>query len=364
MSAVTSATVNRMAADPAPAASDPAVAAASGNAVLCGQCHRAYQSPTDQPEAVIECPRCGAQARRDSLVSRAAITIPAALPRAARSRAGWWWIGALALAVVVLGGVGAALWWLQPASIRPWRSATSTPAAPAAWAEEAETLAEAALTATRILASPDLDSARPRLLDAAQLTSLMDRYHARHPWQPITLTGEPLGSVIKNNDRRLARLVMQTSHNTYLTLLLEETINGWKLDWEDLVKARHFAWEDFHQNPPTEPVMLRVMARQGSATEAHFKGTGLTPETAVVVRLDGPQPGIPALAVVDKTSDLGLFLQRDLTWEQGRPYRCDLRMADPSLTPPRVDITRFVGEGWNMKNERGLVRRQPTPTIP
>jgi hypothetical protein len=39
-------------------------------------------------------------------------------------------------------------------------------------------------------------------------------------------------------------------------------------------------------------------------------------------------------------------------------------MADPSLTPPRVDITRFVGEGWNTKNERGLVRRQPTPTIP
>lgn len=361
MSGVTSEPGPRMAADPTPAALDPALAASSGNAVLCGQCHRAYQSPTDQPGAVIECPRCGAQARRDSLVSRAVITIPAALPRAGRSRAGWWWIGALALAVMVLGGVGAGLWWLQPASIRPWRTATS---APAAWAEEAETLAEAALTATRILASPDLDSARPLLLDAAQLTSLMDRYHARHPWQPVTLTGEPHGSVTQNNDRRLARLVMRTSHNTYLTLLLEETINGWKLDWEDLVKARHFAWEDFHQNPPAESVMLRVVARRGSATEAHFKGTGLTPETAVIVRLDGPQSGLPALAVVDKTSDLGLFLQRDLTWEQGRPYRCDLRMADPSLTPPRVDITRFVGEGWNTENKRGLVRRQPTPTIP
>ena len=357
MSGVTSEPGPRMAADPAHAAP-------SASAVLCGQCHRAYQSPTDQPEAVIECPRCGARARRDSLVSRAVITIPAALPRADRSRAGWWWTGALALAVVVLCGVGAGLWWLQPASTRPWRIATTATSAPAAWAEEAETLAEAALTATRILASPDLDSARPLLLNAAQLTSLMDRYHARHPWQPVTLTGEPHGSVTKNNDRRLARLVMRTSRNTYLTLLLEETINGWKLDWEDLVKARHFAWEDFHQNPPAESVMLRVVARRGSATEAHFKGTGLTPETAIIVRLDGPQSGIPALAVVDKTSDLGLFLQRDLTWEQGRPYRCDLRMADPSLTPPRVDITRFVGEGWNTENERGPVRRQPTPTIP
>ena len=357
MSGVTSEPGPRIATDPAPAAP-------SASAVLCGQCHRAYQSPTDQPEAVIECPRCGARARRDSLVSRAVITIPAALPRADRSRAGWWWTGALALAVVVLCGVGAGLWWLQPASTRPWRIATTATSAPAAWAEEAETLAEAALTATRILASPDLDSARPLLLNAAQLTSLMDRYHARHPWQPVTLTGEPHGSVTKNNDRRLARLVMRTSRNTYLTLLLEETINGWKLDWEDLVKARHFAWEDFHQNPPAESVMLRVVARRGSATEAHFKGTGLTPETAIIVRLDGPQSGIPALAVVDKTSDLGLFLQRDLTWEQGRPYRCDLRMADPSLTPPRVDITRFVGEGWNTENERGPVRRQPTPTIP
>ena len=180
MSSVISEPGPHMAADPAHAALDSTPAPPSASAVLCGQCHRAYLSPTDQPAAVIECPRCGAQARRDSLVSRAMITLPAALPGGGRSRAGWWWIGALALAVIVLGGVGAGLWWLQPASIRPWRTALSTPAP---GAEEAETLAEAALTATRILASPDLDSARPLLLDAAQLTSLMDRYHARHPNQ-------------------------------------------------------------------------------------------------------------------------------------------------------------------------------------
>ena len=121
---------------------------------------------------------------------------------------------------------------------------------------------------------------------------------------------------------------------------------GWKLDWEDLVHARQFAWDRFHEDKPDSPVAVHVLARRGSATDEFFTSAGLTQENGFAVLLDGPQPGQPVLAIVPKASDLGRRFQRDLTWEHPRPYRCLLRFADPSLYPPRVEITEFSGEGW------------------
>jgi|GEM_PF-2280709 len=314
----------------------PATAASAPETVACGQCRRAYRSPSEVPAAVIECPWCGAQARRDALGP------PTAAP--ARSWAVWKGLLAAVLAVALVGGAGFGLRWLQPApaQARPEAPAPAEDAAPVKTA----ILAEARAAASGALGSSDWTAAQPLLLEAGRLAPLMARYHARHPWTPISLVEEIGSELVLTGGRRSARLTMRTDRGTVLSLRLEETPDGWKLDWERLIQARHFAWEIFHEDAPGPPVFLHVTARRGSGTDAHFASAGLTPETAIAVRLEGPRPSRPGLAIVDKASDLGRLFQRELTWEQPRPYRCELRMADPALVPPRVEITAFIGEGW------------------
>jgi hypothetical protein len=210
---------------------------------------------------------------------------------------------------------------------------------------------QAAVEAARIAAAhtlslPDWPSALPFILDADRLGALIEQYHASHPWVPITLGGVKAATVDTAPDGRTVRLTVDSDRNSPITLHLKETPDGWKLDWERLVDARDYAWRRFHEEKPTTPVLLDVLALRGSAADAHFAAAGLTPESGLAVRLDGPRPGLPALALVPKASDLGRLLQRELTWEHPRRYRCRLRLTDPELVPPRVEITHFSGESW------------------
>ena len=325
---------------PAPPAAPPADPAppAHGSPVLCPSCRRPFLAPTDQPAAVIECPRCGARRQRGTLVR------PPAESAAPRRAARWAGVAVLAAGATLslLAVVAAALRQFQPVAGPP-----AAPSAPAPDPAQEAALREARAVAEAALGASDWRSAQPHLLDASRLAPLMERYHARHPWRPMTLVGAHSGSLATTGGTRTARLLVPSDRGSSLTLHLRETPEGWKLDWERLVNARQFEWQAFHDDRSGIPTALDVLAVRGSADDAHFAGTGLTRETGLAVRLDGPRPGLPVLAIVPRASDLGRLFQRELTWQQARPYRCRLRMADPSLVPPRVEITEFAGAGWS-----------------
>lgn len=318
--------------------------AAAATAVACGQCARAFLSPTELPAAVIECPWCGAQARRD--------TLKASEPRAERPRSGparvvGWTVLAGVLALGVLGAAAFGLRWFQPTAGRPAPRVAAPPLPDTDPRRIKElVLQEARTAADRALACPDWISAKPFLLDAERIVPMMEKYHARHPWVPVILVGPHQGTLSTAGGVRRVHLSVRSDRGYQLALHLQHTPEGWKLDWERLVNARHFSWQRFLEEGTATPTSLHVLALRGSATEAHFVDAGLTEETGLAVRLDGPRSGLPVLAIVPKASDLGRLFQRELTWEQARPYRCQLRLANPTLVPPRVEITEFEGEGW------------------
>lgn len=314
------------------------------SAVACLRCGRAFLAPTDQPAAVIECPCCGAQARREELLAPP----PASEPHKTGATHGTWTVALAALlALAVLGAVGVGLQWFRPNARRAAAPAADLPASDLRRVNDI-LLQEARAVADRALSCPDWLAARPLVLDADRVAPMMEKYHARHPWIPMTLVGAHEGTITTTTaDRtRTARVSVHSNRGSLLTLHLQDTPDGWKLDWERLINARHFAWVLFHEDQPTSPVALHVLALRGSADDAAFARAGLTPETGLAVRLDGPRPGLPTLAIMPKASDLGRLFQRELTWQQPRPYRCQLRLVDPHQVPPRVEITSFTGEGW------------------
>lgn len=309
----------------------------SGTAVMCPRCTGAFRTPNDDPRAVIACPWCGSHHPRPALGALAPQAAPTSVRPPTRALA-------LAAGLLLSAGVLAAVWVgfrrFQP-GVNPIVGPTG-PANP----QVADALNQARTAAAQALAAPDWRAASPWLLEAGALESEMSNYHAAHPWRPRTLTGSHTGSLQQGPSHRIVQLSVPTAEGAPVTLSVHETPKGWKLDWKRLVNYRQFAWEQFHDARSADPMVLDVLALRGSATATHFTAVGQSPETAIAVRLEGSSLGRPAIAIVPKASDLGRLFQRELTWEQPRKYRCQVRHLAPGPIPPLVEITAYEGEGW------------------
>jgi len=312
----------------------------TGAIVGCAACQGVFRAPTEAAEAVIECPHCQAQFRYDALA-----VVADGLPPTGRGPSlRWRWGLAAALSFGVLAVVAVALRVFHPSA----GSAVSHPSAPSS-APPLHHPTEAALeqafaAAARALASPAWRAAVPFVHDPERVAPLMEHYHSHHPWIPVILTSHHQGVISNSGAARLATLTATTDRGATLALQLYANDDAWRLDWEHLVRFHDFAWRRFHESPPKEAGHpLIALAQRGSATDTHFHRAGLTSESGLAVRLDGPRPGHPVIAIVPRASDLGRLFQRDLTWEHPRAYSCSLRMLDPSLAPPLVEITQFSG---------------------
>lgn len=314
---------------------------ATTTVVACPQCGRRYRAPAADSEAIIECPWCGAHDRRGALRKAEAT----ASPGPAWRRSVTWSL--VASAVLACAGLGTLAYTLKSSIPRPFAPTPAERPPGLSHLPLTPELNQARETAARALASAEWSAALPWIRDAERVRPLMAHYHSRHPWVPLTLADTGHGRTTTTTaGTRWAHLSLPSDRGAPLPLHLELTTSGWKLDWERLVQYREFAWKEFHAFPGKNPVLLEILALRGSGAASHFAAAGLTPDSGLAVRLDGPKPGQPALAIVPKASDLGRLFQRELTWEHPRPYRCSLKLIDPHLTPPLAEITDFVGSGW------------------
>lgn len=322
--------------------------------VACTRCPQLFLPPTDQPGAWIECPACGA---RDTLAAFRAVPAPlepAPEPPRAFRRA-FVSFAFIAAAALILAGAG---WFLQ--KNKPGEAGPA-PAPPAAFSpEETRAFSAAYEVAARALSSADVAAARPFLLQAG--SPLLDRYHARHPWPAINLARWTAGDFLKTTAPRYLRLTAETDRGQKLPLHLQETEHGWKLDWEALVNAPQFEWEEFCRNLPATPQRLRVRMWRGSVADDYLREARSTASEVIAARLSGPQPGESLLALVPKNSEIGQALQRDLTWEVPRRYVAEIRAVDPKALPPRVEITRLEHEGWSGDVPSPAPPSQPSAT--
>ncbi|MFN0127200.1 MAG: hypothetical protein ACKV19_11010 [Verrucomicrobiales bacterium] len=307
--------------------------------VACPQCGRRYRAPAANPDTLIECPWCGAHDRRGALRQAEAAASSGPAPR--RSTA-W----SLVAAVLACAGLGTLAYTLKSWLPRP-AATLSNPSPGLSQPPLTPELRQARETAAQALGSAEWSSALTWIRDAERVRPLMAHYHLRHPWVPLPLADTGHGRTSTTTaGTRWAHLSLQSDRGAPLSLHLELTASGWKLDWERLVQFREFAWKEFHASTEENPMLLEILALRGSASDSHFAASGLTPDSGLAVRLDGPKPGQPALAIVPKASDLGRLFHRELTWEHPRPYRCSLKLIAPHLTPPLAEITDFAGSGW------------------
>lgn len=309
------------------------------SSVRCGRCHAAFLSPTDEATALIECPHCGqVQLLSDALVSSA----PAPFYRTAWFKT----FAGLALGTgLVLGGFN----WL----VQRWRPGPAEGESVEAVAEPARRTPEeraaidaAFVTARRALASPTLAEALPFLHNAEFLVPLMERYHARHPWVPVPLERCLDAEVSARGHRRWVHLRVESAERRVFTIHVVEHPGEWKLNWEALVDAPRFEWDEFLEQQPVEDRPLRVSVLKGSVPDHYFNSLGLSVDDVMAVRFYGNDPAASVIALVGKDSPEGRLFQDELSWEHPRRYVCALKFADAKAVPPRVTLVHLLRSGW------------------
>ncbi|MGI8602490.1 MAG: hypothetical protein ACR2OZ_05775 [Verrucomicrobiales bacterium] len=261
------------------------------------------------------------------------------------------------LAALTVGGVIlaiAAIAWLVVVGLAaPREKYSQAPAAPRFSPAEERTLKQrldaAFVVASRALASEDWTSALPYLLRGERIEPLIERYHRQHRWTHLVLTRRHHSRLVSHEGVSAAEIEAETVNGRRVHLRLEETRDGWKLDWEALFNAPRFEWREFYTLRPAHPRRLRVTVLRASLPDAYYRAAGCPPAETLAVRLWGTEPGDSVVALVPAASELGQTLTADVSWEVPRQYLAEIRFADPNAVPPRVNCIDLLQKGWFLR---------------
>ncbi len=199
------------------------------------------------------------------------------------------------------------------------------------------------------LSAPDWRSALPGLREAERITPVMERYHAGQPWQPLHVAGRGSARLSDHEGLPFVELEASLSSGRRPTLVMQETPDGWKLDWELLADAPRFEWDDFIRTQPREPRRLRVYLLRASVRDGYCLAAGVEPSRVLALRVWAGDPGDSVTALVPKDSPAGRELEAATGWKAEQPYLVDAAFADPSALPPRIELKQVVKKGWEWK---------------
>ena len=206
------------------------------------------------------------------------------------------------------------------------------------------------VVASRALACEDWTSALPFVRRANRIEPLMERYHREHPWNHVALTRRHNAELIDRQGVTFARIEAEGARGRRVHLELEETPDGWKLDWEALVNAPRFEWREFYSQRPEDPRRLRVTALKASVPDAYCLTAKCEPTATLAVRLWGTEPGDSVVALVPNDSDLARTLASEISWDIAQRYVAELRLADPKAVPPRVNLIAILQKDWLLRD--------------
>jgi hypothetical protein len=178
----------------------------------------------------------------------------------------------------------------------------------------------------------------------------MQRYHRERPWNHVTLARRRDARLVEHDGAAFAEIEAESTTGKIVHLQLEETRDGWKLDWESLVNAPRLEWREFYEDRPNDSRRLRVTAQWASVPDAYFLAAGCEPSKTLAVRLWGTEPGDSVVALVPRDSSLGHTLANEVSWEVEQRYAAEIRFADSQAVPPRVNFIAILQKGWLLRD--------------
>jgi hypothetical protein len=330
--------------------------------VACSECATVFLPPSNNPDNVTTCPRCARTVRIGDCqpaaapqmdISRHTWTMESEVRAADRAAARRKQHRIIALiAAVVAAGVALIA---GPRMLKFGRGGAEAGHAPnelvehRAEVEKAYRVAKAAaegMTATEIL---------PHVREPDRVRPLMEWYYQMRGGQPrrsVTGFDQEMAGIAGDHAVLTMRLLTGAGP---LHVLLEQSPDGWKLDWESFSNIHGLRWRKFLGGAADIPgggaFPVHVERLPVSLlTKSFYEAAGVSADSApVAVRLfvDDRDRGYAA-ALLPSDAPLARELLGGLKNDELAKFTLELSLRSAQTYPPCVEVQRIAQPGWNL----------------
>jgi hypothetical protein len=259
-----------------------------------------------------------------------------------------WIVYAAAVVVIVAGWL---LW-------RMFSSNSTKLAEPTASTENTPERIELKLAyaaAKAALESPGWEQMKTHVLAPERVAPLMEWYYRKHPqgYQQRSIISSDKELIDLTRTPPTATLRLQPSTGSSMHVLLEQSNDGWRLDWESFSNVYAVLWDAFLQGKDGLPKQLvfplEIESCPASALLPSWFTTTKQPKAneARAVRLYIGQPTNAGAACWAEQDPLGKEILAELAAQPKLKWLLDVSLIDSTVFPPAVKINRIVAKKWN-----------------
>ncbi|MEM7145492.1 MAG: hypothetical protein AAF591_10165 [Verrucomicrobiota bacterium] len=227
-------------------------------------------------------------------------------------------------------------------------------------AAEQESSAHAAKVTAAVAAANEALAVRswpellPHVRHHRRLAPVMRQFYKNNPWQPRQITRVLSSESTTIEGHEFLSLTFEDQHSDILTLGLENTSDGWKIDWEQFVPLHEQEWHRFITERRNEPQTLRVSAIRRTPSPEQLALSRIPKDKAFGLMLWCTDVGRGTqLAILDRDSPIAKQLDALISVDNGK--RMILTLS-PIGTPKGmrddlVSIDKLVNVGWTYTDD-------------
>jgi hypothetical protein len=234
-----------------------------------------------------------------------------------------------------------------------WKSRSTEAAEIVPIAEDTDVVGEEARmareTVIRFLDAEEFEARAALVRDAERVRPLMREYYGRRgfgaePYRRLIDQAETGGGWMYFDMDGLQYLLVEMEDYTVRVLVVEQTEEGVKIDWESWVIYGEMEWADFKTKRPTELVLMRPIVSSSDYYNFHFADR----EKWSCYRLSDPRIGgeVYGYAEKDSENDLklaGLIARKGTAWPVVK-----LRWPAEGRSDRQVEIVEILSDRWVM----------------
>ncbi len=193
-----------------------------------------------------------------------------------------------------------------------------------------------------------LEERLPFIRNRSTLEASMRNYHKSRPLQPIRFRDIPEDGVLESKDGRHLTLMVMMEDYSLQPVVLEDTPDGFKVDWESFTGHNPVLWDAYAADPPGQPLILRVLARSaGTGAVEHIPDAG----KFAWVMLEGPGGTRALPAAIDPGSEMEWRIKSLLDPLSERKLCLELEAFPAAVpnAPKAARIRRLASESWFLR---------------
>ena len=209
------------------------------------------------------------------------------------------------------------------------------------------------MTVHKFCTSPNPDAFLPLLREPDRVAPLIKRfYNSENPWIPLPLARRPDLSDLKVHRNFVAFQLPLTNFGTQ-AIALEQTPDGFRIDWESFVGYSDLSWADLRRTRPRQPVLLRAVVKPSDYFNMDFPSAG----THRCYQVSDIHSDHVLYGYVPVGSDVEVQIQKILLTAPEVHAVLRVRYPEKSTSDRQLEITEVLEKGW-------IFREDDNPEVP